>query len=49
MNLTDELLSDLDNATRGGIKVEGIDLPAGVRGVDTNKLAAMAIAFDVVS
>ncbi|MEM1393499.1 MAG: caspase family protein [Cyanobacteria bacterium P01_H01_bin.150] len=49
LNLTDELLSDLDNATRGGIKVEGIDLPAGVRGVDTNKLAAMAIAFDVVS
>ena len=48
LNLTDELLSDLDNATRGGIKVEGVQLPAGVRGVDTNKLAAMAIAFDVV-
>ena len=48
LNLTDELLTDLDNATRGGIKVEGVQLPAGVRGVDTNKLAAMAIAFDVV-
>ncbi|MBV6622725.1 MAG: caspase family protein [Rivularia sp. (in: Bacteria)] len=48
LNLTDELLTDLDNATRGGIKVEGVQLPAGVRGADTNKLAAMAIAFDVV-
>ena len=48
LNLTDELLTDLDNATRGGIKVEGVQLPAGVRGVDTNKLAAMGIAFDVV-
>lgn len=48
LNLTDELLTDLDNATRGGIKVEGVQLLAGVRGVDTNKLAAMAIAFDVV-
>jgi len=41
-------LSDLDAATRGGLNVEGVKLPAGVRGVDTNKLAAMAIAFDVV-
>ncbi len=48
LNLTDELLTDLDNATRGGIKVEGVQLPPGVRGADTNKLAAMAIAFDVV-
>ena len=48
LNLTDELLTDLDNATRGGIKVEGVELPAGVRGVDTNKLAAMAIRFSVV-
>ena len=48
LNLTDELLSDLDNATRGGIKVEGVQLPPGVRGADTNKLAAMAIRFSVV-
>ncbi len=49
LDVTDKLLDDLDTATRGGINVEGVELPAGVRGVDTNKLAAMAIAFDVVS
>ncbi|MEM9927191.1 MAG: caspase family protein [Cyanobacteria bacterium P01_D01_bin.50] len=49
LDLTDKLLTDLDAATRGGLNVEGVELPAGVRGVDTNKLAAMAIAFDVVS
>lgn len=48
LDVTDKLLDDLDAATRGGLNVEGVDLPAGVRGVDTNKLAAMAIAFDVV-
>ncbi|MGB3640146.1 MAG: caspase family protein [Rivularia sp. (in: cyanobacteria)] len=48
LDVTDKLLDDLDAATRGGINVEGVELPAGVRGVDTNKLAAMAIAFDVV-
>ncbi|NJN12252.1 MAG: DUF4384 domain-containing protein [Richelia sp. RM1_1_1] len=48
LDITDKLLSDLDTATRGGLNVEGVKLPTGVRGVDTNKLAAMAIAFDVV-
>jgi hypothetical protein len=48
LDVTDKLLDDLDAATRGGINVEGIQLPAGVRGVDTNKLAAMAIRFSVV-
>ena len=48
LDVADKLLDDLDAATRGGLNVEGVELPAGVRGVDTNKLAAMAIAFDVV-
>ena len=48
LDITDKLLDDLDAATRGGLNVEGVQLPAGVRGVDTNRLAAMAIAFDVV-
>ena len=48
LDVTDKLLDDLDTATRGGLNVEGVNLPTGVRGVDTNKLAAMAIAFDVV-
>ena len=49
LDVTDKLLDDLDTATRGGLNVEGVKLPTGVRGVDTNKLAAMAIAFDVVA
>ncbi len=49
LDVTDKLLNDLDTATRGGLNVEGVNLPTGVRGVDTNKLAAMAIAFDVVA
>ena len=49
LDLTDKLLNDLDTATRGGLNVEGISLPAGVRGIDTNKLAAMAIPFEVVA
>ncbi|NJM17941.1 MAG: DUF4384 domain-containing protein [Richelia sp. SL_2_1] len=48
LDVTDKLLDDLDTATRGGLNVEGVNLPAGVRGVDTNKLAAMAIPFDVL-
>ena len=48
LDVTDKLLDDLDAATRGGLNVEGVNLPAGVRGVDTNKLAAMAIRFSVV-
>ncbi|WP_414529430.1 caspase family protein [Nodularia chucula] len=49
LDLTNNLLNDLDAATRGEINVEGIALPAGVRGIDTQRLAAMAIAFEVVS
>ncbi len=49
LDVADKLLEDLDAGTRGGINVEGIQLPAGVRGVDTKKLAAMAITFEAVS
>ncbi|NJM74183.1 MAG: DUF4384 domain-containing protein [Scytonema sp. RU_4_4] len=49
LDVTNSLLNDLDTGTRGGINVEGIQLPAGVRGVDTKKLAAMAITFEVVA
>jgi Caspase domain/Domain of unknown function (DUF4384) len=49
LDLTDKLLADLDAGTRGGINVEGVQLAAGVRGVDAKKLAAMAIAFEVVA
>jgi hypothetical protein len=48
LDVTNSLLDDLDAGTRGGINVEGIALPDGVRGIDTKKLAAMAIAFEVV-
>lgn len=49
LNVTRSLLDDLDAGTRGGINVESIALPDGVRGIDTKKLAAMAIAFEVVA
>jgi hypothetical protein len=49
LDVTNSLLDDLDAGTRGGINVEGIALPDGVRGIDTKKLAAMAIAFEVVT
>ena len=49
LDLTDKLLEDLDAGTRGGINVERIQLATGVRGVDANKLAAMAITFEVVA
>ncbi|MEH1782765.1 MAG: caspase family protein [Nostoc sp.] len=48
LDVTNSLLDDLDAGTRGGINVEGIALPDGVRGIDTKKLAGMAIAFEVV-
>lgn len=48
LDVTNSLLNDLDAGTRGAINVEGIQLPNGVRGIDTKKLAAMAIAFEVV-
>ncbi|BBD70191.1 peptidase C14 caspase catalytic subunit p20 [Nostoc commune NIES-4072] len=49
LDITNSLLYDLDAGTRGAINVEGIALPDGVRGIDTKKLAAMAIAFEVVA
>ncbi|BAY22410.1 peptidase C14 caspase catalytic subunit p20 [Calothrix sp. NIES-2100] len=49
LDVTNSLLNDLDAGTRGAINVEGIQLPPGVRGIDTQKLAAMAIAFEVVA
>ncbi|AKG20737.1 caspase family protein [Calothrix sp. 336/3] len=48
LDVTDKLLTDLDSGTRGGINVEGVQLAANVRGVDAKKLAAMAIAFEVI-
>ncbi|MBD2194929.1 MULTISPECIES: caspase family protein [Calothrix] len=48
LDVTNSLLNDLDAGTRGAINVEGIQLPSGVRGIDTKKLAGMAIAFEVV-
>ncbi len=48
LDVTDKLLEDLDAGTRGGINVEGVQLAAGVRGVDAKKLAAMAITIEVV-
>jgi hypothetical protein len=49
LNLTNTLLDDLEASTRNAIDVQGIELPPGTHGVDTQKLAAMAIAFEVVS
>lgn len=48
LDITDNLLKDLDTETRGGITASGITLPAGVRGVDAQKLAAMSITFEAV-
>ncbi len=49
LDVTNYLLDDLDTGVRGDINIEGIALPTGVRGVDTKKLAAMTIAFEVVA
>lgn len=48
LDLTNNLLDDLDTATRGGMNVERMALPKGVRGIDTQRLAAMTIPFQVV-
>lgn len=48
LDVTNSLLDDLDAGTRSNTNVEGIALPSGVRGIDVKKLAAMAIAFEVV-
>jgi Caspase domain/Domain of unknown function (DUF4384) len=49
LNLTNSLRDDLEVTTRSTTTTEGIALPAGTSGVDTKKLAAMAIAFEVVN
>ncbi len=49
LDVTNSLLDDLDRGTRGSNNIEGVELPAGVHGVDVKKLAAMAIAFEVVA
>ncbi len=48
LDVTNSLLEDLDAGARGDASVEGIALNSGVRGIDTKKLAAMAIAFEVI-
>jgi hypothetical protein len=49
LDVTNNLLDDLDAGTRSGFRGQEVVLPSGVRGIDTQKLAAMAIAFEVVS
>ncbi|BBD63193.1 peptidase C14 caspase catalytic subunit p20 (plasmid) [Nostoc sp. HK-01] len=49
LDVTNNILDDLDAGTRGGISAQQIQLPPGVRGIDTQKLAAMAISFEVVA
>jgi hypothetical protein len=48
LEVTDNLLNDLDAGTRNGDNVATTELPDNVRGIDTRKLAAMAIAFEVL-
>ena len=48
LEVTDNLLNDLDAGTRNGDTVATTELPDNVRGIDTRKLAAMAIAFEVL-
>lgn len=49
LGVTNKLLEDLDEGTRGGINVKSVQLGTDVRGVDTSKLAAMSITFEVVA
>lgn len=48
LEMTDNLLNDLDKGTRSGTDGVTTELPDNVRGIDTKKLAAMAIAFQVL-
>jgi hypothetical protein len=48
LGFTNNLLDDLNTGTRGDRNSSSLPLPAGVRGIDTEKLAAMAIAFQVI-
>jgi Caspase domain/Domain of unknown function (DUF4384) len=48
LNITNSLLDDLDRGTRGGLDIKPVELTTGVRGIDTKKLAAMSISFEVI-
>jgi Caspase domain/Domain of unknown function (DUF4384) len=48
LDITNSLLEDLDTGTRGSSNSEGITLNNEVRGIDTKKLAAMALTFEVI-
>ncbi|ALF52418.1 peptidase C14, caspase catalytic subunit p20 [Nostoc piscinale CENA21] len=48
LDVTNNILDDLDAGTRGGISAQQVQLPSGVRGIDSKKLAAMSISFEVV-
>ena len=48
LEVTDSLLNDLDAGTRSSADRAITELPDNVRGIDTTKLAAMAIAFEVL-
>jgi hypothetical protein len=48
LGFTNNLLDDLNRGTRSDRNSSSLPLPAGVRGIDTEKLAAMAIAFQVI-
>ena len=48
LEVTDNLLNDLDAGTRNSADRATTELPDNVRGIDTSKLAAMAIAFEVL-
>ncbi|MBJ7297358.1 MAG: caspase family protein [Dolichospermum sp.] len=48
LEVTDNLLNDLHAGTRNGADGVKTELPDNVRGIDTRKLAAMAIAFEVL-
>ncbi len=49
LDVTTNLLDDLDAGTRSGNSVNNIQLLSSDRGIETTKLAAMAIAFEVVA
>ncbi len=48
LDVTNSLLSDLDRGTRGSNNIGGQELPSDIHGVDSQKVAAMGITFEVV-
>lgn len=48
LDITNSLLNDLDIGTSGDTNSEGIILNSEVRGIDTKKLAAMALTFEII-